>query len=143
MAEVRKTGPQVVELIDELLDAFTEREVAGKLNELGHRNWRGDLFTAMKVTALRRAYGLRSHRERLSNRGLLTGEEVARQLGVSVTTVHDLGRKGLLKRHMYGTNRRCLYEPPGAVKLVAGVGGRYGSRPAYLIPAQDDEQGAS
>jgi hypothetical protein len=29
---------------------------------------------------------------------MLTGEEVARQLGVSSSTVHQLGRRGILQR---------------------------------------------
>ena len=74
---------------------------------------------------------------------MLTGEEVARQLGVSTTTVHQLGRQGVLARHLYGNNHRCLYEPPGNVRLVKGAGSRYGGRPPRLIAAQPAEQGAS
>ena len=52
---------------------------------------------------------------------MLTAEEVAKQLDISTTTVHQFVRTGLLKRHLYGNNHRCLYEPPGDVKLVKGV----------------------
>jgi hypothetical protein len=57
-----------------------------------------------------------------------TGEEVARQLAVSTTTIHHCGRHGILKRHLYGNNHRCLYEPIDGVQLIA---------------AQLSEQGAS
>jgi hypothetical protein len=49
MSLVRKTPPQVVALINELLETSTDRQIAHRLNELGHRNWRGELFTMKKV----------------------------------------------------------------------------------------------
>jgi DNA invertase Pin-like site-specific DNA recombinase len=143
MSAVRKTPPQVVALIDELLETGTDRQIAARLNELGHRNWRSEPFTVKKVMLVRRAYTLRSRFERLRERGMLTGEEVARQLGVSSSTVHQLGRRGILQRHLYGNNHRCWYEPPGNVRLVKGVGSRYSGRPPRIIAAQPAEQGAS
>lgn len=142
IAQIRKTLPQVVALIDELLETSTDRQIAVKLNALGHRNWRGEAFTMKKVILVRYAYALKSRFERLRERGMLTGEEVAKHLGVSSTTVHQLGRLGILKRHLYGNNHRCLYEPPGNVTLVKGAGSRYGGRPPRLIAAQLSEQGA-
>lgn len=143
MAVIRKTSPQVVALVDELLETSTDRQIAQRLNELGHRNWRGEPFTMKKVILVRHAYGLESRFERLRGRGMLTGEEIARQLGVSTTTVHQLGRQGVLTRHLYGNNHRCLYEPPGDVRLVKGAGSRYGGRPPRLMHAQPTAQGAS
>ena len=61
----------------------SDQQIAARLNELGHRNWRGEPFTMKKVMLVRRAYALSSRFERLRERGMLTGEEVARQLGVS------------------------------------------------------------
>ena len=142
IAQIRKTAPDVVKLIDELLETSTDRQVAARLNELGHRNWRGESFSPKKVIVVRSAYKLRSRFERLRLRGMLTGEEMARQLGVSTTTIHELGRQGILTRHLYGNNHRCLYEPPGSGQLIRGAGGRYGGRPAQFIPAQSTTQGA-
>ena len=142
IAQIRKTAPDVVKLIDELLETSTDRQVAARLNELGHRNWRGESFSPKKVIVVRSAYKLRSRFERLRLRGMLTGEEMARQLGVSTTTIHELGRQGVLTRHLYGNNHRCLYEPPGSGQLIRGAGGRYGGRPAQFIPAQSTTQGA-
>lgn len=143
IAQIRKTAPDVVKLIDELLETSTDKQVAARLNELGHRNWRGESFSPKKVIVVRSAYKLRSRFERLRLRGMLTGEEIAQQLGVSTTTVHELGRQGVLTRHLYGNNHRCLYEPPGGGQLIRGVGGRYGGRPARFIPAQPTTQGAT
>lgn len=142
MAVIRKTPEAVVALINELLETDTDQQIASRLNALGHRNWRGEPFTLKKVMIVRRAYGLKTRFERLRESGMLTGEEVARQLGVSATTVHQLGRAGVLKRHRYATNHRCLYEPPGNVSLAKGVGGRYGGRQPRLIDAQQTQQGA-
>jgi hypothetical protein len=141
IARIRRTLPEVVQLIDELLETLTEREVAARLNELNHRNWLGEPFTIAKVTHVRIVYGLKSLSQRLRERGMLTAEEVARQLDISTTTVHQFARTGLLKRHLYG-NRRCLYEPPGDVKLIKGVPSRAGSRPPRLIAVQSSERGA-
>ncbi|CAB3802989.1 recombinase family protein [Pararobbsia alpina] len=142
MPQVRKTLPQVVSLIDEWLETSTDRQIAARLNELGHRNWRGESFTMKKVILIRQTYALKSRFERLRERGMLTGEEVAQQLGVSTTTIHQLGRQGVLNPHLYGNNCRCLYEPLGNVKLVKGAGSQYGGRPSRLVPAQQTEQGA-
>lgn len=142
MSRVRKTRPEVVSIIDELLETSTDRQIAARLNELDHRNWRGESFTMKKVILIRQTYALKSRFDRLRERGMLTGEEVAKQLNVSTTTIHQLGRQGILKRHLYGNNCRCLYEPPGDVKLIKGAGSRYGGRPPRLIPAQQAEQGA-
>lgn len=142
IAQIRKTLPEVVALIDELLETSTDKQIAAKLNEQGYRNWQGQSFTMKKVIVVRYAYALKSRFERLRERGMLTGEEVAKHLGASSTTVHQLGRLGILKRHLYGNNHRCLYEPPGNVTLVKGAGSRYGGRPPRLIAAQLSEQGA-
>jgi DNA invertase Pin-like site-specific DNA recombinase len=142
IARIRKTRPEVVAAVDELLETCTDRQVAARLNEMGYTNWKGQSFTYMKVRVIRIAYGLRGRFERLRARGMLTGDELARQLGVCTTTIHDWGRAGYLRRHLYGNNHRCLYEPIGEVVLVKGSGGRYGSRPPQFIAVQPAGQGA-
>jgi DNA invertase Pin-like site-specific DNA recombinase len=142
IALVRKTQPQVVQLINELLETCTDGEIAKRLNELGHRNWRGDEFTTKKVTMVRLTYGLKGRFQRLRERGMLTSQELACRFGVCPTTVNHLGRQGVLKRHMYDMDHRYLYEPPGDVILVKGAGSRYGGKPPQLIPVSSTEQGA-
>jgi len=142
IALVRKTPTQVVQLIDELLEACTDREIAVRLNKLGHHNWRGDSFTHKKVRLVRITYGLKSRFQRLRERGMLTSGELAHRFDVCPTTINDLGRQGILKRHTYDGDYRYLYEPPGEVTLIKGAGSRYGGRPPQLIPAPRAEQGA-
>jgi DNA invertase Pin-like site-specific DNA recombinase len=138
IALIRKTRPEVVKAIDEMLETCTDRQVARRLNELGYRNWKGDRFTYTKVILVRKAYQLKSPFQRLRERGMLTAVEIARQLGVCATSVNHWGRAGYLRRHLYGNHERCLYEPLGDVALVKGSGGRYGSRPPQFIPASSN-----
>jgi len=142
IALVRKTLPQVVLLIDELLETCTDGQVAKRLNQLGHRNWRGESFTVKKVSLVRIAHGLKSRFQRLRERGMLTSGELARRFSICPETVNHLGRQGILKRHTYDSDHRYLYEPPGDVTLVKGAGSRYGGRPPKLILAQRTAQGA-
>jgi len=140
MALVRKTPPEVVSALDRLLETHTDHEAAGALNEGGYHNWRGQPFTAKKVSLVRRTYGLKSRFERLRARGLLTGVEMARRLGVSTTTVHALGRAGLLHRQLYGSPVRCLYEPPEHAILVKGRGGRCPTAATFIaVPPSAQE----
>ena len=139
---MRKTPTQVVQLIDELLETCTDREIAVRLNKLGHHNWRGDAFTHKKVRLVRITYGLKSRFQRLRERGMLTSGELAHRFHVCQTTINDLGRQGILKRHTYDGDYRYLYEPPGDVTLIKGAGSRYGGRPPQLIPVPPLAQGA-
>jgi hypothetical protein len=141
MSAIRKTTPDVVRIVDELLETCTDRQVAARLNELGYTNWQGQSFTVKKVTAIRMTYQIQSRFERLRKRGMLTGEELADQLGVSATAIHTWGRQGILKRHLYGNEHRCLYEPLGNVVLVPGKGGRKPTAPSFVV-ASSSQQGA-
>jgi len=134
VALIRKTLPEVVCTVDELLETCTDRQVAARLNELGYRNWKGQTLTVKKVTVIRMAYRLRSRFERLRGRGMLTGDELAKQLGVCTTTVHQWGRAGLLRRQLYGNNHRCLYEPIDDVVVINARNEAQSSTQSMLPP---------
>ena len=51
----RRTAPQLIALIDELLDDHTDAEVAEQLNQRGWRTFKGKPFHARRVLSLRRA----------------------------------------------------------------------------------------
>lgn len=140
IARVRKTRPQVIALLDRLLDTCSDRQASEQLNAEGHRNWKGEAFTAKRVRYVRRVYGLKSRYERLREQGYRTGEEIARELGLCLSRVHDLGRDGILQRQRYGNDHRCLYAPLNGAVLVKGCGGRYRPRQPKLIPAQPSTQ---
>jgi DNA invertase Pin-like site-specific DNA recombinase len=141
MALVRKTRPEVVRLVDELLNTCSDREAAQWLNEQGNRNWRGDVFTQKKVAVIRRAYHLKSRYDRLRAQGMLTAPELAQQLGVCTTTIYQLGQKGLLHEHQYGNRDRCLYEPIDSTKFTKSKSSRK-PHSANLSTAESTTQGA-
>jgi len=142
MARVRKTREEVMKAMDELLDTCSDREVAAHLNQRGYTNWKGIAFTAKMVAYIRRTYQISSRFERLRSRGLLTGDEMATQLKVSPTTVHQWGREGRLRRQLYGNKHRCLYEPLHDCILIKGTGGRHPTQPVFIINAQSTKQDA-
>lgn len=132
IALIRKTLPEVVSKVDELLESCTDRQVAQRLNELGYKNWQGQAFTHKKVRVIRMAYHLKSRFERLRERGMLSAGELADQLGVCPTTIYHWGHTGFLREHRYGNQFRCLYEPLGNVTLVKGKGGRQPQTPVFI-----------
>jgi len=81
-------------------------------------------------------YGLTSPFERLRERGWLTGAEIAKKLGVSTTTIHTLGRAGLIRKQRYGNNIRCLYEFHDTNVYVKGKGGRRPKQPNFINAQQ-------
>ncbi|MGA8054993.1 MAG: recombinase family protein [Burkholderiales bacterium] len=142
IALVRKTRPDVIQMLDQLLDTCSDREAAARLNALGYHNWKGETFTAKRVRYVRLVYGLKSGFDRLRARGFLTAEEMARQIGVCVSQVHILGRTGVLPRRKYGSDQRCLYQPLDGAVFAKGCGGRYRPRRPTLIPAPSATQEA-
>jgi DNA invertase Pin-like site-specific DNA recombinase len=142
IALVRKTLPEVIQTLDQLLETCSDREAAAQLNALGHRNWKGESFTSKRTRYVRQVYRLKSRFDRLRARGFLTGEEMARELGICLTQVHGLGREGVLPREPYGNEQRCLYAPLNGAVYVRGRGGRYRSRRPTLIPAPPSTQEA-
>ena len=142
MAVIKKTLPEVVLKVDEWLETCSDREVAEQLNALGYHNWKGESFTPKKVVSIRTAYQLKSRFKRLRERGMLTANELAGQLGVCTASIYNWGRAGVLKEHYYGHRHRCLFEPLGNVVLVKGQGGRYSPTQPTFINPQSTTQGA-
>jgi hypothetical protein len=132
IALIRKTPPEVINKIDELLASCTDQEVARQLNELGLKNWRGEPFTSKKVLVIRNAYHLKGRFERLRERGLLTAHEMATQLAVCPTTIYSWAQDGFLREHRYGNEHRCLYEPLENVTITKGQGGRKATPPIFM-----------
>ena len=118
-AQIR-TKPEIVDLIDQLLEHHIYSEIADILDERGFRPGgsarlgRGDgRFTAKRVAYLMHAYGLCSRYDRLRKRGMLNRKEMADRLGIHEQTVERWARHGILNAHLYNDNGRQLYEVPG------------------------------
>jgi DNA invertase Pin-like site-specific DNA recombinase len=110
----RQTHPDTLAALDRLLDDHTDAETADALNAAGHRSGAGRTFTPSIVLHLRRANGFASHHQRLRAAGMLTGIELAEQLGVHPSTVKNWTRVGLLVSHKANDKNQRLYPPPGA-----------------------------
>jgi DNA invertase Pin-like site-specific DNA recombinase len=108
-----QTSPDVVAEVDRILGDHTDARIAAMLNQKGWHSGKGGTFTRGIITRIRYQYRLRSRFERLREAGMLTQAEIADQLGVHTTTVHDWRRSGLLKAHAYNDKPEYLYEPVG------------------------------
>jgi len=119
-AQQVKTQPEIVKVVDQLLDHHVYSEIAAILNERGFRPGgsarpgRGaDRFTAKHVAYLMHTYGLRSRYDRLRRRGMLNKKEMADRLGVHEQTVDRWAKHGIIRAHFYNDHAWQLYELPG------------------------------
>jgi hypothetical protein len=110
--ELRTTDAAIVHEIDQLLDTYTDAEVADVLNERGVRTATMRAFTRSSVIHLRVRYGLKHRRTRLLQAGLLTPSDLAARYGVRLSTVHMWRRRGLLRAHPVTDKGEYLYEIP-------------------------------
>jgi hypothetical protein len=106
-----QTDPEIIADIDRLLGEYTEAEIAKQLNRRGLRSGKGQAFNHRLVGNIRRGYDLKSRYQRLREAGLLTAAEMAAELGVCKTTVHDWRRLGLLPGHAYNAKQQYLFDP--------------------------------
>jgi DNA invertase Pin-like site-specific DNA recombinase len=111
--QLRQTSPKVVALIDQLLDRYTDGEIARMLNAQGYCSGAGHAFHPRIVERIRRDYGLRPRYQRLHEQGMLSLDDAARLLGIDPQTVKIWARHGLVAAHRYNDKRECLYEHPG------------------------------
>jgi DNA invertase Pin-like site-specific DNA recombinase len=108
----RRYAPQLIALLDQLLDDDTDAEVAEHLNRLGWRTYEGQPFHATRVLSIRRSYQLKDHGTRLHDRGLLTAEEAAAAYGVCRQTLMDWGRAGLVPLYRANAHGIAFFPPP-------------------------------
>lgn len=120
-AQLVKTPPTIVQLVDQLLDEHIYAEIADVLNEKGlrpggsARSGHGQTcFTALRVAYLAHAYALRSRYDRLRDRGMLTKTEAATRLGIHEATIVSWAENGIIVRHAYN-GHAYLYELPPSV----------------------------
>jgi DNA invertase Pin-like site-specific DNA recombinase len=123
-AQQVKTPPQVIALVDRLLDAHTYPEIAERLNGHGFRPGgvirlgRAEArFTALRVSYIVNTYGLRSRFDRLRDRGLFTKKEAATRLKIHEHTLVSWAQHGIVNRVPYEA-QAFLYEIPSS-KLPA------------------------
>ncbi len=108
----RCSSPELVALIDELLEDYTDAQAAEQLNQRGWRTYEGKPFTAARVVSLRRYRQLKDHATRLAERGLLSADEAASAYGVCRETLMAWGRAGLLPMYRINDQGTAVFPPP-------------------------------
>ena len=118
-AQQVKTRPEIVELVDQLLEGHIYSEIADILAERGLRpggsaraGRKTTRFTTQRVQYLVHSYGLRMRYDRLRERGMLTKKEMANRLGIHELTLVAWAKHGVVKAHAYN-GHAFLYEDPG------------------------------
>jgi len=132
--QMRTTPPEVIRQIDQLLDTYTDADVAAELNRQGYLSGMKHQFTPYNVAKLRRKYGLKCRYDRLREKGLCTANEMAAELGVSRATIRIWYAHGLLRGYAYNDKGERLYELPPQdqrPKKQQGQWGRLSERRQY------------
>jgi DNA invertase Pin-like site-specific DNA recombinase len=109
----RCSSPELIALIDALLEDYTDAEVAVQLNEQGWRTYEGKPFTAARVLSLRRYRRLKDHATRLAERGWLNASDAAKAYGVCRETLMLWGRAGVLPMSRINEQGTAMFPPPG------------------------------
>ena len=111
---LRKTPPEIVKEVDQLLEHYHDAEIAHIFNERGLQTGISRPFTATSVLRVRRSYQLKDRYTRLRERGMLKRLEMATYLKTNEKTLKIWKDKGWIKTHAYGNSAQTiLYEPPG------------------------------
>ena len=110
--QLRKTPPELIAEIDQLLGEHGDVSVARILDERGRCAAGGRPVTHFTIYRLRRTYHLLSRHERLRTAGLLTLRELAAHMGVSRGTIKHWQSRGLLESHVVNDKGERLYAIP-------------------------------
>jgi hypothetical protein len=111
--KLRQIDPAIVSEIDRLLEAHTDEEIGAILRERQVRTYEGAVPSRLLVRRIRLDYGLKSRFDRLRDEGMLTRDEIAKALGVAISTIKHWRRKGWLRAVAYDDKGDYLFEPPG------------------------------
>lgn len=108
------TAPEVIKMIDSLLNEYTDGQVAAILNERGLHAGKGGIFHERIIANLRTTHGLKSRYDRLREAGMLTVREMIGILQVSKPTVLRWYHAGILHGSIFNSRGGILLAPPAA-----------------------------
>jgi hypothetical protein len=111
-AQSRTTVPETIATIDQLLNDYTDAEIAVHLNQRGIKTLEGLSFTATHVYQLRRKHQLKSRFVRLREAGWKTADEVTEKFGVARQTVWRWYHGDLIEGARYNDSNWCLFMMP-------------------------------
>ena len=152
MAQVRKTPPATLTALAELLETHTDEAAARELNRTGHRNWKGESYSAKRVRYTRHSYRLPSflerERTRLRAKGFESAPELAVRIGFTPGTVRTIGRApddDRIERAVIATGGRryCMYRAKESGNANAGQAGEHSPGPTDPAIVPHAQQGAS
>lgn len=129
--EARKTDPDVIREIDQLLESCVVGQVAARLNERGFQSGEKMPFTSRIVARICKDYRLKSRHDRLREAGKLTMHEIAEQLQVSTNTIKTWRHNGLLLGHPYNDKNECLFDPLDANAPAKSQGRKLSERSRF------------
>jgi DNA invertase Pin-like site-specific DNA recombinase len=110
--QLRATHEPVRRQIDELLDEYTDAQVARILNEQQMRTGAGDTFDTVSVKWVRYSAKIKSLKERLLDAGWLTVKQVSARLELSRSSICKLRIKGKLQGRICNDHGQWLYWLP-------------------------------
>lgn len=113
--DIRRTPAEVVAEVDRLLDDHTEAGVATELNRNGVLSGTDQAFNSVMVNHIRRNYGLKSRRERLEARGLVTLGELAAHTGLHPSTIKAWRREGRLVAERLNDKGEHYFQVPDVI----------------------------
>jgi len=136
--EAHTTPEATVALITELVADHPYDEVVKILNERGVTGGWGKAFNVASLTALCKSRGIADLRQRLRAAGMLTLEEIAAELGVTIQTINIWRRRGYLTARRVNGREECLYDP-GQSHPPDGRSARRRTATETVTPIRDDE----
>jgi len=116
--QLRKTSNTVISQIDQLLDKYTDADIANILNKNSRVSGTGKPFTSMMVYKIRRTYGLKSRFERLKEQKLFTLSEISDKLQISKCTLKKWTKNNLIKGYKCNDKDERLYQWPGQELII-------------------------
>jgi len=92
--EAWATPKTVLDFIDEQAEYFTEKELADALNAKGYKSGKDCAFTARIIQKIMTVYSIKSKRQRYLDKGYISVNEKARQMGITVNHLLATIRNG-------------------------------------------------
>ena len=108
-----KASPELIRQIDQLLDHHVTHEIADILNKKGFKTGTGKKLTGILVYNIQRNNRLKTHFQRLREKGLLTQKELAKILNTRENNLWFWREKGWLTAYAYDDKNQYLFEPIG------------------------------
>ncbi|MBF0298232.1 MAG: recombinase family protein [Oligoflexia bacterium] len=108
-----KMPAHIVKKVDILLDKYLDKEIVIRLNNDNEKTGLGEPFTVETIRRIKYYYNLKSLKERLQAKGMLSSDQLATKLNVSGHQLNKWKKQGFIKVHSFGDfYSQVLYEFP-------------------------------